>query len=76
MRGGEGTSRSRIATVALLALSSLFALASCDEVPDEFKRKNNPADDPLAPKCTETGKGYVGFAGTKLEEKRVNAVIT
>jgi hypothetical protein len=61
----------RIAVIAF----ALAALAGCDEVADDFKRRNNGVDDPNAPKCTDVGASHVGFGGEKLEEKRVNAKI-
>jgi hypothetical protein len=56
------------------------ALAHCDGPTDDgFKRRNSDlgdaGDQPGAPACTDTGKSYVGFADTKLEDKRVNAKI-
>lgn len=63
----------------LLCIGTLFALASCDGPADDFTRKNkaagDPSTDPSVPQCTEVGQGYVGFAGTKLEDKRANARI-
>lgn len=56
------------------ALLIPLALSACDAQSDDFKRKNAKADDPSAPKCTDVGVSYTGFAGTKLEDKRVNAV--
>jgi hypothetical protein len=66
-------------------LAVLFAIAAsarflaCDSADDTNTRHNQPVFDPTAdggasgPKCTEVGKTYVGFAGTKLEEGRINA---
>ena len=59
-----------------IRLALIVALASCSDEEADLKRKNvapNPEDDPSIPRCTEVGKAYVGFAGTKLEDKRVNA---
>lgn len=72
------TPRSTFVAVLLLPL---LAAASCADSSDELTRNNVPIDDPnktpdpAAPACTDFGKGYVGFAGTKLEDKRVNAAI-
>ncbi len=56
----------------------LVALA-CSGPDDNFTRKNQPGTDPTTdpnvPQCTDVGTGYTGFAGTKLEEKRLNAKI-
>ncbi len=68
----------RLLSTRLVGLAGLvLALAACDSQEDDFKRKNAGPDpnDPSVPKCTETGKPWVGFAGTKLEEKRSNAPI-
>ena len=65
--------RTRIGLTTLLL--ALFTTASCDDAADDFKRKNTKVEDPAAPKCTDVGKNYLGFAGTKLEDKRVNAQI-
>lgn len=60
-------------------LLTLLASASCSE--DEaggrknVKIENPNGDGGTGPACTEFGKGYVGFTGTKLEDKRVNAPI-
>jgi hypothetical protein len=65
--------RKHVAIAALVAL-----MGGCEEAEDDFHRKNvgpGAADDPSVPKCTDVGKAYVGFSGTKLEDKRVNAKI-
>jgi hypothetical protein len=64
--------------IGLLAL--VFAAVACDSSDDDFQRKNQkPGDpnseDPNVPKCTDVGTSHVGFGGTKLEDKRVNAKI-
>lgn len=51
----------------------VLAVTGCDEPTDSYQRHNRGLDDPSAPKCTEVGASYVGFAGTKLEDKRANA---
>lgn len=65
---------------AVLLVGLVLAVAHCDSEEDNFKRtnKNGPdANDPSVPKCTGDllGKSYVGFANTKLEDKRANGEI-
>lgn len=68
--------RSRVTSKNASALLLLLAVATgCEESEDDFKRKNNALGDPSAPKCTDVGTSHVGFGGTKLEEKRVNAPV-
>jgi hypothetical protein len=71
------TDRTTAIALVFVALAAVSTVATaCDSSPtDNFKRRDNAPEDPSAPKCTDTGKAYAGFAGTKLEEKRVNAAI-
>lgn len=64
--------------IALCGL--VLAVAHCDAEEDNFKRKNKAGpdeNDPSVPKCTGDllGKSYVGFANTKLDDKRANGSI-
>jgi hypothetical protein len=69
------STRGEMNRITITIASLLLLVTACDQQTNDFQRKNNKVDDPAAPKCTDVGKSYAGFAGTKLEEKRVNAQI-
>jgi hypothetical protein len=65
-------------TYTLPFVTLALVVAGCDASDDGAKRRNLATDDDggaNGPACTDVGKGYTGFGGTKLEDKRVNAAI-
>ena len=64
-------------THPLSVVTLCLVVAGCDASDNATKRRNLASDDggSNAPACTDFGKGYTGFGGTKLEDKRVNAAI-